>query len=85
MTEKTVRKKIYLPKWQRWFLLPIFLGIWSLITYEEFFNPNSSDQLGMLGYLLLSTIFLGLAIMMWLMTSGKLAAYEAEEDIKDKS
>lgn len=78
MAKKT--KQVYLPKWQRWFMIPVFVGIWVLITYNEFFNPNVDDELGWVGYLLLSGIFLGLAVMMWLMTSGKLPAYVMKEE-----
>lgn len=73
-------KPVYLPKWQRWFMIPIFVGIWVLITYLEFFSPNNDEQLGMIGYLILSGIFLGLAVMIWLMSAGKLPAYMIEDD-----
>ncbi len=76
------KRKVYLPKWQRWFLMPTFLGIWGLITYLEFFSETNNEELGLIGYLLLSGIFLSMAVMMWLMTSGKLPAYLIEDDDK---
>jgi hypothetical protein len=73
------KKQIYLPKWQRWFMVPLFIGIWAFTTYMEFFNPDNSEQLGIVGYVFMSALFLGLSIMMYLMTSGKLPAYTIEE------
>lgn len=81
------RKKVYLPKWQRFFVVPLMLLIWLFITYMEFFNPGNNEKMGLLGYLIMTTIFLGVGVVMWLMTSGKLPSYiiEEEEEKKDKS
>ena len=73
------KKRIFLPKWQRWYLIPLFVGIWAFITYMEFFNQENSEKLGVVGYVFMSLLFLGLSIMMWFMTSGKLPAYIIEE------
>jgi hypothetical protein len=45
----------------------------------EFFNPENTEKMGLVGYVFMSILFLGLAVMMWLMTSGKLPAYIIEE------
>lgn len=74
-----IYKKIFLPKWQRWFLIPLFVGMWVLFTYQEFFDPNNVDKMGRGGYFFMSALFLGIAAMMWLMTAGKLSAYIIEE------
>ena len=74
-----IRRKIFLPKWQRWFIVPLFVGTWLFFTYMEFFNPDNADKMGMIGYLFFTALFLGLAIIMWLMTSGKLPSYIIEE------
>ena len=74
-----IEKKVFLPKWQRWFIAPFFIGIWLFITYMEFFNQNNTEKMGLVGYIFMTALFLGLAIMMWLMTSGKLPAYIIEE------
>ncbi len=68
-------KYLYLPKWQRAFLMPVFVSIWLFVSYMEFFNPEPGEKLGIVGYLFLSLVFLGMGTMMWLMTSGKLPAY----------
>ena len=60
--------------------MPMFVGLWLFITYMEFFNPKSNDEMGMVGYVFISVLFLGLAVMMWLMTSGKLPSYIIEEE-----
>lgn len=79
-----VRKEIYLPKWQRFFIVPFFIGMWLFLTYMEFFNTGNSDKMGLVGYIFMSFLFLGLAVMMWLMTSGKLPSYIIEETKEDK-
>ncbi len=78
------KKKIFLPKWQRWFIIPFFIGIWLLFTYMEFFSAENTDKMGLVGYIFISVLFLGLAVMMWLMTSGKLPAYIIEEEKEEK-
>lgn len=75
------RKKVFLPKWQRWFLVPLFVLMWAFITYLNFFGPEKGrDELGMFGYVAISVILLGLGILMWLLSSGKLPAYIIEDD-----
>jgi hypothetical protein len=73
------KKKIFLPKWQRWFITPLFVGMWLFLTYMEFFNPENSEKMGAIGYIFMTVLFLGLTVMMWLMTSGRLPAYIIEE------
>ncbi|MFW6210061.1 MAG: hypothetical protein ACOC4E_01065 [Patescibacteria group bacterium] len=75
-------KKIYLPKWQRYFVVPFFIGIWLFMGYQEFFSPNAGEM-GVVGFAFMSFIFLGVASMIWLMTSGKLPAYTMEEEVTD--
>jgi hypothetical protein len=77
-------KRVFLPKWQRWFIIPLFVGIWLFLTYMEFFNQNNAEKMGLVGYIFMSILFLGLAVMMWLMTSGKLPAYIIKETKKDE-
>jgi hypothetical protein len=45
----------------------------------EFFNQNNPEKMGLVGYIFMSIFFLGLTIMMWLMTGGKLPAYIIKE------
>ena len=76
---KKVTKKIFLPKWQRWYIVPMMLSIWGFLTYMEFFNSNNLEKMGMVGYGFMTVLFLGITIMTWMMTSGKLPAYIIEE------
>lgn len=76
-------KKLFLPKWYRYVMVPMMVLIWGLITYMEFFNSSAEEELGMVGYVLLSILFLGLTVMFWLMTSGKLPAYVIKEEDDD--
>lgn len=50
----------------------------------EFFNPDNSDKMGMVGYLFFTALFLRLAVMMWLMTNGKLPSYIIEQTKEEK-
>jgi len=64
------KKKIFLPKWQRWFIVPFFIGTWLFTTYMEFFNPGNTEKLGPVGFIFMTILFLGLSVMMWLMQAG---------------
>ncbi|MDX1535167.1 MAG: hypothetical protein R3346_00145 [Candidatus Spechtbacterales bacterium] len=76
------RKNIYLPKWQRWFVAPIMLGVWIFITYMEFFSgPETRGEMGSVGYAIMSLLFLGIGTVTFLMASGKLPAYVVEEEV----
>lgn len=72
-------KKVYLPPWTRWFLTPLFLLIWGLITYLEFFSTEQGE-LGTVGYVVITLVLLGSGVMMWLMSTGKLPSYIIEEE-----
>ena len=65
-------------------MVPLMLLIWGFITYMEFFNPGNEEKMGMVGYGFMTVLFLGLSVMMWLMTSGKLPAYIIEEEKEEK-
>lgn len=73
-------KKIYLPPWYKWVMVPMMVGIWLFITYLEYFSESSSEELGTIGYLFISLLFLGLSVMFWFMSSGKLPAYIIKEE-----
>lgn len=75
-------KKIYLPPWYRWVMVPMMVGFWLFITYLEYFNPTNKGELGLVGYIFMTILFLGLSVMFWLMTNGRLPAYIIEEEEK---
>jgi len=60
-------------------MVPFFVGMWGFLTYMEFYNPENPEKMGTIGYLFMSAQFIGLSVMMFLMTSGKLPAYTIEE------
>jgi hypothetical protein len=74
-------KKVFLPSWQRRLVIPVFGGIWVLITYIEFFS-DSAERMGLIGYLIISAFFLGMGIVAWLMASGKLPSAIIKEETK---
>jgi Na+-driven multidrug efflux pump len=65
-------------------MIPFFIGMWLFLTYMEFFNPENSEKMGVMGYIFMTVLFLGLTVMMWLMTSGRLPAYIIEETKEEK-
>ena len=79
MAKKTT-KRIFLPPWYRWAMIPMMVGIWLFITYLEYFDDANKDKLGLVGYLFMSALFLGLSVMFWFMTNGRLPAYIIEEN-----
>lgn len=79
MSQQIVEKEIYLPKWQRWYILPLFVFLIGLFTYLEFFSPREQDKMGLIPYILMVALMLFIMGMMWAMTSGRLPAYVLRE------
>lgn len=73
------RSKVFLPAWMRWFIVPMLIVVWGLITYLTFATPDGSD-LGVIGWLAITLILVLVGAVMWLMTSGTLPAYIIEEE-----
>jgi hypothetical protein len=76
------RMKIFLPRWVMWFILPLLILVWGVITFIAFATPAGQDELGLFGWIGLTLVLLLIAVMMLLMSSGKLPAYliELEDD-----
>lgn len=76
------RMKAYLPKWILWIMIPMLLVIWGFMTYSAFGTASGRDELGLVGWLLMTLVFALIAAMFWLMASRKLPAYilELEDD-----
>ncbi|MAF59241.1 MAG: hypothetical protein QF858_03730 [Candidatus Pacebacteria bacterium] len=77
-------KRVYLPKWMRYWVIPLFVLIGGLIGYEEFLNEGTKGELGTIGALILFVVFGGAIVMFWLMTEGKLPSYIIEEEVHEK-
>lgn len=78
--KKTVTKKIFMPPWYGKAMIPMMIGIWLFITYLEYFSGTNEEELGLVGYLFMTALFLGLSVMFWLMSSGRLPAYIIKEE-----
>jgi len=77
--QKIVEKEIFLPKWQRWYLAPLFIFMIGLFTYLQFFSPRPEDKLGLIPYILMVALMLFILGITWAMTTGKLPAYIIRE------
>lgn len=77
------RSKVFLPKWMRWFVIPLLLVIWVMITYQAFWTTQGREELGLVGWLGITVICGLIGIVVWLMSSGKLPAYIIEDDSGD--
>lgn len=71
-------RRVFAPRWMRWVFTPLMVLLWVWITYEEY-RGVAQGELGLVGYAVLTVILLGLAVVLWLMGSGKLPAYYIEE------
>jgi len=78
------RMKAYLPKWMLWIMTPLLLLIWGFITYSAFATTSGRQELGTIGWLMLTGVFVLIGVMFWLMGSGKLPAYEIEFEDDDQ-
>lgn len=74
------RRRIYVPKWVRAFVIPLLVVLWGFVTYLAFYTEQGRAEMGVIGWLFLTVILLLIGGMLWLMSSGKLPAYEIEED-----
>ena len=80
------KMKAYLPQWILWIMMPMIVVIWGFITYSVFATDSGRQEIGIVGWLLLSVVFVLIAIMFWLMASGRLPAYVIEiQDDDDHS
>jgi len=73
-------KLVFLPKWFSYVMIPLMVALWGFVTYLEFFSPRNKGELGDLGFVMVSLIFVILIIMFYLMTSGRLPAYVIRDE-----
>ena len=78
------RSKVYLPKWMRWFISPLLLVGWALVTYQAFGTTAGRDELGVIGWLAITVILVLIGGVVWMMTSGRLPAYVIEHERDDE-
>lgn len=80
--EDTVAKvrKVYLPKWMSWFSIVLIVPMWLWVTYSVFTRGEARSDLGLLGWVVMSVVLLGVGLMLFLMGQRKLPAYVIEEE-----
>ncbi len=73
-------QKVFLPKWMGWFTTIIIVPLWLWITYEYVFGVGAArEELGLVGYLIISFVLIISVVITWLMALGKLPAYIIKE------
>lgn len=80
------RSKVFLPPWMRWFIMPILLLVWAMVTYDTFGTAGGPQELGLFGWLGITLLLALIGGVVWLMAAGKLPAYviEHEDDERDR-
>ncbi|MGH7544584.1 MAG: hypothetical protein ACREKI_00210 [Gemmatimonadota bacterium] len=73
-------RRVYLPKWIRAFVFPLLVLLWGFATYQAFYTEQGRAEMGAVGWLVVTLVFLLIGAMLWLMSSRKLPAYLIEED-----
>lgn len=78
------RMKIFLPRWVMWCILPLLILAWAVVTYIAFATPAGRDELGVVGWVGVTLIFVLVSVVMVLMAAGKLPAYVIELEDGDE-
>jgi hypothetical protein len=77
--------KAYLPRWALWIMLPVLAVVWGVVTWVTFVAPGGREDPGLAAWLGITAVLILIAIMLWLMGTGRLPAYIIEMDDKDES
>lgn len=80
----TRKMKAYLPRWILRVILPLILLMWAFITYSVFGTPAGREELGVVGWAVVTVVLALVGVMLWLMGSGRLPAYILEVDDTDE-
>lgn len=73
-------KKVYLPLWLAWFSQVFVFPMWGFLTYQVFFTEKGQRDPGVVGWVVLSVVFVAMSVMLLLMGYRKLPAYIVEEE-----
>ena len=79
------KMKAYLPRWILRVILPIIVLMWGFITYQAFGTPDGREELGLVGWAVVTVMLIGIGVMLWLMSSGRLPAYVIEVEDTEES
>jgi hypothetical protein len=72
--------KVYLPPYMRWVVAAFLAIAWGLITYQTFCTDQGRQEIGIVGWALITGLLLGVGGLIWAMASGRLPAYIIEEE-----
>ena len=72
--------KVYLPPYMRWVVGGFLAIAWGVITYQTFGTDKGRQEIGVLGWALITVLLLGVGGLVWAMASGRLPAYIIEEE-----
>jgi hypothetical protein len=72
--------KVYLPPYMRWVVATFLAIAWGVITYQTFGTDKGRQEIGVLGWALITVLLLGVGALIWAMASGRLPAYIIEEE-----
>lgn len=78
------RTKVFLPPWIRWVMWPMLLLIWGFMTYLTLVAPTGEEDIGLIAWLFITAVLVLVAVMFWLLSSGRLPAYIIEREDGDK-
>ena len=73
-------RKVYLPKWMSWFGVVFVLPTWLWVSYRVFLTERGAEDLGLVGWALMTIVMLGVVVVLFLMGHRKLPAYVIEEE-----
>lgn len=66
---------VYMPRWYGWFITLVLAPIWIWMTYSAFYTEQGAQELGLVGWSVMTFMFLAIIIVIWLMAYRKLPAY----------
>ncbi len=77
------RMKAYLRRWILWIVLPMLGSVWAVVTYLTFWTADGRQDLGLVGWIVITVMIVLAGVMLWLMASGRLPTYILEMEIED--
>lgn len=77
-------KKVYLPRWVSWFSILLIVPMWLWVSYSVLTHGEARSDLGFFGWVVMTVVLLGVAVMLYLMGHRKLPAYVIEEEEEDE-
>lgn len=77
-------RKVYLPKWASWLGVIFLVPTWLWVSYRVFATSRGTEDLGLVGWAIMTAVMLGATVMLLLMGQRKLPTYViVEEEAED--